>query len=230
MSQLNKDLLPILIWDGVLSKMYNYYDGKSPNNHAYAVSVYMFLYKSARIQGNIRVLAKDVFIKKGVGISSAKLAQVKRDLTQMKLIKTIRPREKNGQYSTESYIEVKYVWHPEKIDKLAYQESDETLKYKIAKKLLLNLYPNLEPIYPQNEGGFDFEIDIEIHGEKEVVYANYFYFENNLLKASTAFSQGGEFDFTIPTDKVSELILYLASQEQYSFDSVNEILQMTSSN
>jgi hypothetical protein len=94
----------------------------------------------------------------------------------------------------------------------------------------MHLYPNLEPIYSQNEYGYDFEIDIEIHGKKEVVYASYFYFEDNLLKCNTEFSQGGEFDFTIPTDKVSELILYLASQEQYSFDSINEILQMTGSN
>lgn len=224
------EYLPIVIYVDTLSKMYKFYEGKSPNNHAYATALYIFLYKSARMGNNVRVHHKDVFIKKGIGISSEKLAQVKRDLTEMGLMETIRPRDNNGRYTSERYLKVKYVWSKEKIDKLAYQESDETLKFKIAKKLLLNSYPNLEPIYSEDEAGFDFGIDIEIHGKKEVIYASYFYFEDNLLKGSTEFSQGGEFNFTIPTDRVSELILYLASQERYSFDSINDVLQMTSLN
>ena len=217
---------PIIMYDDLLSKIYNFYKDKKINNHANTLSLYVFLYKTARIQNNIRVYAKDVFIKKGVGISTEKLRHSKSDLQEMGLIKIIRPRDKNGRYTPESYIEVSYVWKKKTIDKLLYQESDETLRYKIAKKLLMDEYSDFESIYPQND--LDFEIEVNLHGKKEVLFASYFYFENNILKFNTELS-GGECNFTLPTEKVNDILLYLANKEEYTFESINRILQMKSS-
>lgn len=227
MAELNRDkklFLPVVVNIDTLSKIYNFYEDKKINNHAYALSVYMFLYKTARMQNNIRTYANNEFIKKGVGISSEKLNQVKKDLKEMELIETIRPRDKNGQYTSKSYIEVKYVWKKETLHKLLYQESDEILKYKIAKNLLMSLYSDFENI---EDNLIMHEIPLTIHNKEEVIDACSFYFEDNLLKGNTAFS-GGEFNFTVPTDRVSEIILSLVSQEEYSFETINKILQMKS--
>lgn len=221
-----KPSYPIIMHIDIDSKIYNFYQDKKINNHANTLAAYVFYYKSARKQGNIRVKIKDVFIKKGLGISTEKLRQTKKDLVEMGLIKIIRTREKNGQFSSEIYIEVSYVWKEETVNKLLYRESDETLKYKIAKKLLMDKYSDLEEIYPQND--LDFEIEVNLHGKKEVVFASYFYFEKNILKFNTELS-GGECNFTLPTEKVNDILLSLANQERYTFESINRILQMKSS-
>jgi len=220
-----KKLYPIVVEEDILSKIHNFYKGKKKNRTSDAYSMYIFCYKTARIQKNIRIWADNTFIKEGLGLSAEKVSLVKKDLKEMGLIEQIRPRERNGQFSKKSFIEVKYVWKEETIEKLFNQESQETLKYKIAKNLLMNLYSNLEPIYSQDELGLDFEIEIEIHGKREMITANYFYFDDGRLKFNTEFSQGGEFDFTVKKDKMFEWILYLAKQEQYSFDTINKILQ-----
>lgn len=226
-TQKTKDPLPIIIHTSIDTMMYRYYQNKKINNHAYALAVYVFLYKTVRIQNNIRTWAKNIFIQKGLRISHQKLALVKNDLIAMGLIKVKKGRDNKGRFSNKSYIEVQYVWKEKTIKKLFCQKYNETTQYKVAKKLLMMKYENLEPIYSKNAFGFDFEINLTLKGTKQMQFPSYFYFENNLLKANFEFSQGNEVNYTIPTNEVSDIILELANQEQYSFESINKVLQVT---
>lgn len=99
--------LPIVIHDEILSRIYNYYKEKGKNDTAIAYGVYTFLYKTARIQNNIRVYASDRFIREGTGVGRDKLKDIKRDFKNLGLIETIRPRDSRGHFTKEFYIEVK---------------------------------------------------------------------------------------------------------------------------
>ena len=215
-----KELYPIMLQDNILSRIYNFYKEKEKNRTSDAYSMYVFLYKNVRMQSNIRVWCDNTFIQKGLGLSAEKVRLVKKDLIEMELIELIRPRESNGQFSAKSFIEVKYVWKEKTVDKLFYKESDDTLKYKIAKKLLMHFeYIESRELY---------EIDINLNGKQDVLFTMLFHFEDNILKATADFSDGREFVFTVPTDRVHEIIMDLAKEQEYSFQDINEILQMKS--
>lgn len=216
----DKQTLPIVIHDDILSKIYNYYKDKEKNDTALAYGVYTFLYKTARIQNNIRVYANDEFIKKGTGIGRDKLKQIKGDLKSLELIDTIRPRIK-GKYTQVSYIEVKYVWKPETIDKLFYKESSETTLYKIARELLLNNFDDFEEI----KLNYKYSFSIWINGKDEEIYAEYFYFDSGLLKCTAAFQNGNEIDYTVPESEVGEVIKDLADSYKFNFTAISNVLQ-----
>lgn len=215
--------LPIVIYDDILSKIYNYYIDKKINNTAIAYGVYVFLYKTVRIQNNNRVYATDVFIRKGTGIGSNKLKEIKKDLKELELIKTIRPRNKQGLYEDKSYLEISFIWKPETLEKLFYQESSETIDYKIAKELLLCNFNEYEEI-SSSDGGFDFVIIVD--GREEFICSDKFYLEDGLLKCEAEFDSGNSITYTIPTDRAYEIITKLADSYKYNFTAIKKVLKM----
>lgn len=218
-----KDKLPIVIHDDILSKIYTYYKDKKINDTALAYGIYTFLYKTARIQNNIRVYATDKFIKDGTGIGANKLKQIKRDLRALELIKTVRPRDKNGHYTKEFYIEVKYIWKPESMEKLFYQGGDDTARYKIARELLLCNFDEFEEIKAQRE----YEFNISLNGEEQEVYTENFYFENDLLKCNAFLSNSDSaIDYTVPENQVGDIVIDLANSYKFNFTAIDRVLQM----
>lgn len=214
-------LLPIVIHDDILSRVYNYYKDKKINDTALLYGVYAFLYKTARIQNNIRVYANDTFIRNGTGIGKQKLMQIKKDLKELELIETIRPRDKNGHYTKEFYIEVKYVWKPEAADKLFYQEPTEQTRYKIARELLLcnfNEYEEIEANYT--------EFEISVNGVDEVISTESFYFEDELLKCTADFNGGNQIEYTVPKVQAGEIIIELVNNYKFNFRAIDKVLQM----
>lgn len=215
--------LPIVIHDDILSRIYNYYLDRKINNTVIAYGVYVFLYKTVRIQGNNRVYATDTFIKKGTGIGSNKLKEIKRDLKDIGLIETIRPRNKQGMYEDKSYLEVKFVWKPETLDRLFCQESNEMIQYKIAKELLLTNFPNHEEIQSNQEYPYAFPIFKD--GREDILYADTFYFDDEFLKCEAEFGNSGNIiTYTVPSDRVMEIILELADSYSYNFAAVKNVL------
>lgn len=219
---MDRQILPVVIHDDILSKIYNYYQDKPTNDTGLAYGIYTFLYKTARIQNNIRVYANDTFIRNGVGVGKQKLMQVKKDLKELGLIETIRPRDKNGHFTKEFYIEVKYVWKSETADKLFYQEPTEQTRYKIARELLLcnfNEYEEIEANY--------YEFEISVNGVDEIITTESFYFEDELLKCTAEFISGNEIEYTVPSEQAGEIIIELANSYKYNFNAIDRVLQMS---
>jgi len=214
--------LPVVIHDDILSKVYNFYKDKSINDTGIAYGVYIFLYKTARIQNNVRVYASDSFIREGVGIGKNKLMHVKRDLKEMGLIETIRPRDKNGHFTKEFYIEVKFVWKSETTDKLFYQEATNQTRYKIARELLLQNFNEYEEI----EAGY-YEFEISINGRDETIAAESFYFEDEILKCTASFNGGNQIEYTVPSVQAGDIIIELANNYKFSFKAIDKVLQMS---
>jgi len=214
--------LPVVIHDDILSKVYNFYKDKSINDTGIAYGVYIFLYKTARIQNNVRVYASDSFIREGVGIGKNKLMHVKRDLKEMGLIETIRPRDKNGHFTKEFYIEVKFVWKSETTDKLFYQEATNQTRYKIARELLLQNFNEYEEI----EAGY-YEFEISINGRDETIATESFYFEDEILKCTASFNGGNQIEYTVPSVQAGDIIIELANNYKFSFKAIDKVLQMS---
>jgi len=220
-----KQVLPIVIHDDLLSKIYNYYKDKKINDTGLAYAVYIFLYKTARIQNNIRVYASDSFIREGVGIGKAKLMQIKKDLKELELIETIRPRGKDGHFTKEFYIEVKFIWKNETLDKLMYQEATEATLYKLARELLRTNFDEYEEIESSEEHYFSIVVD----GREEEIIANSFYFEEDLLKCTAEFVTGNTYEYTVPTEQAGEIIQELANSYKFNFTAISKVLLMDSS-
>jgi len=216
----DKEVLPVVIHDDIFSKIYNYYKDLKPNDTALSYGVYTFLYKTARIQNNIRIYATDTFIKKGTGIGTDKLKKIKRDLKELDLIQLIRPRDKNGRYTDESYIEVKYVWKPDALDKLFYQDDTDLIRYKIARELLLNNFDDYETIKCNELKGFY----VSVNGREEGITANTFYFECNVLKCEAEFSSGNIIVYTVPEDRAMEIIIDLANNYKFNLNAIIAVL------
>lgn len=192
--------LPIVIHDEILSRIYNYYKEKGKNDTAIAYGVYTFLYKTARIQNNIRVYASDSFIREGTGVGRDKLKDIKRDFKNLGLIETIRPRDSRGHFTKEFYIEVKYVWKNETMNKLFYQEDTMTTRYKIAKALLKHNFEDCEPI----KAGRLYEFEAIFNGREEIVTADEFYIEDDLLKCTAMFDSENIIEYTVPTEQARD--------------------------
>lgn len=220
--------LPVVIHNDIMSKIYNYYhEGNRRNDTGIAYAIYAFLYHTARRQNNIRVYANDTFIRNGVGIGSDKLKIIKRDLRKMGLIESIRPRDKKGHFTDKSYIEVKFVWKGETVEKLFYQENSLTTEYKIARALLIDDFNPYEEI----ESSVGFEFEAVVNGEEVFLYTDRFYFNDDEVLIAIAGFNGGEddFDYTVTTDKVNEVILELAGNYKYSLDAVINTLSNNTS-
>jgi len=220
-----KQVLPIVIHDDLLSKIYNYYKDKKINDTGLSYAVYIFLYKTARIQNNIRVYASDSFIRDGVGIGNNKLKEIKRDLRELELIETIRPRDKNGHFTKEFYIEVKFVWKNETLDKLMYQEATEQTLYKLARELLLTNFDEYEEIETETE----YEFNIVVNGREETITTNSFYFEDGLLKCTAEFSCENTYEYTVPTEQVAEIVQELANGYKFNFNAISKVMLMNGS-
>ncbi len=222
MSIKDNTVLPIVIYDDILSKVYNFYKDKDINNTGIAYGVYVFLYKTARIQNNIRVYASDNFIREGVGIGRDRLKQVKKDLKEMGLIETIRPRDKNGHFTKEFYTEVKFIWKSETTDKLFYQESTKQTRYKIARELLLLNFDE----YNEIEADY-YEFEISINGRDETIETESFYFENGILKCIASFNGDNQIEYTVPSEQAGDIIIELANNYKFSFNAIDKVLQMS---
>ena len=220
-----KQVLPIVIHDDLLSKIYNYYKDKKINDTGLSYAVYIFLYKTARIQNNIRVYASDSFIREGVGIGTDKLKEIKRDLRELKLIETIRPRDKNGHFTKEVFIEVKFIWKNETLDKLMYQEATEQTLYKLAKELLLTNFDEYEEIKSNTE----YEFNIVVNGREEIITADSFYFDEGLLKCTAEFSYENTYEYTVPTEQVAEIVQELANGYKFNFNAISKVMLMNGS-
>lgn len=219
----DKKKLPIVIYDDVLSLIYNFYLEKRIKNTAVAIAFYLFLYKTVRIQENIRVYATDSFIKKGLGIGTNKLKEVKRDLKEMGLIETIRPRNKQGMFEDKTYTEVKFIWKPETLDKLFYSESSDETEIKIAKELLLNNFGANESIKSNINDFYTFIIFKD--GQEVELSADSFYFDDGLLKCEAEFGlSGNTITYTIPSDRVAEIVLDLANSYTFNFKTIQKTL------
>lgn len=215
--------LPVVIHDDIMSMIYNYYhEGNRRNDTGLAYAIYAFLYHTARRQNNIRVYATDTFIRKGVGIGSDKLKVIKRDLRAMDLIEIIRPRDNKGHFTDKSYIEVKFVWKGETVDKLFYQENSSATEYKIARSLLIN---NFNP-YEEIKSSELFEFNAVLNGQDASLFADSFYFDDNdVLVAIAGFHEGeNDFDYTVTTEKVNDVIMVLARSYKFSFIAVMNTL------
>lgn len=199
--------------------MQAYYEDKR-NNFAIAMSLYVFLYANGRRQDNQRVWATDNFIRKGTGLSRQKLLQAQRDLDAMGLVEFGMRRSNNGKFE-KSYRKVIHMWKPEALNKLFSQENNETLEYKLAKKLLQHIYSDGSPIEPMK----DFMCELEIRGKMDEHFVEYFYFEDDLLKCLIEFSKGDPLEYTVPTSKVKEIVLALAEEQQYSFETLRSLLK-----
>ncbi len=217
-----EQLLPIVINDDILSKIYNYYQGRKQNHTGIAYGMYMFLYKTARIQNNIRVYATESFLRRGLGIGIKTIRSVKAELKEMGLIEEIHKRINGGVFE-KRYFEVKFVWKPETLEKLFYQESSLTTEYKIARELLVN---NFDP-YEEIESGSGFDFDAVVNGQDAILSANTFYFdEDQVLIAVTGFNgYEGDFNYTVTTDRAGEVIRELAGSYKFSFVAILKTLQ-----
>jgi len=225
MSSENKEVLPIVIHDDLLSKIYNYYKDKKINDTGLSYAVYIFLYKTARVQNNIRVYASDSFIREGVGIGNNKLKKIKRDLRELGLIETIRPRGKNGHFTKEFYIEVKFIWKNETLDKLMYQEATEQTLYKLARELLLTNFDEYEEI----KSNINYEFNIVVNGREEIIIADSFYFEEGILKCTVEFVTGNTYEYTVPTEQVGEIVQELANGYKFNFNAISKVMLMNGS-
>lgn len=217
------EYLPVIIHDDIMSKIYNYYHEKNcKNDTGIAYAIYAFLYHTARRQNNIRVYATDTFIRNGVGIGSDKLKIIKRDLRIMGLIENIRHRNHKGHFTKESYIEVKFVWKGETVEKLFNREKNLTTEYKVARALLIN---NFNP-YEEIESSKGFEFEAVVNSQEIILYADKFYFnDDEVLIAITGFHDGEEdFDYTVTTDRINEVIIALVRNYKFSFNAVMHIL------
>lgn len=218
--------LPIVIHDDILSKIYNYYKSKSRNDTGIAYGVYTFLYKTARIQNNIRVYASDGFIREGVGIGRDKLKDIKRDLKELELIELIRPRDNKGHFTKEFYIEVKFVWKNETLNKLFYQEDTMQTRYKIARELLKQNFDECEPIAAQKT----YEFEITVNAREEIIIADEFYIEDNLLKCTAMFDSENTIEYTVPSLRAGEIIQELANGYKFNLTAITNVLMMDNEN
>jgi len=216
--------LPIVIHDDILSRVYNFYKDKKINDTGLAYGVYIFLYKTARIQNNIRVYASDSFIREGVGIGYDKLKQIKRDLKDMELIETIRPRDKNGHFTKEFYIEVKFVWKNETLNKLFYQEDTMQTRYKIARELLKQNFEEYEPIKAHNT----YEFGAVFNGQETTIRTDEFYIEDDLLKCIAEFDGGNTIEYTVPSFRAGEIFQELAKGYKFNLTAITNVLMMNS--
>jgi len=188
------------------------------------MGLYCFLYDSARQQDNIRVWTTDKFICDGTGLGKRLLTAIKHDLINMGLIEVHHDRKSSSGVFGKRYIEVKYVWKPEAVDKLFYQEDSDTTRYKIARALLIE---NFQP-YEEIEYAYDdlVEFEVEMNGRYELVHAESFYFnEDGQLIARVGFSgDEASFDYTVPTHRTGELIIDLANSYKFSFNGILKTL------
>lgn len=216
-----KSELPVVIHQSIMAKIYDYYLSKKINHYLLALGLYTYLYSTVRRQNNIRVWVTDTFIRKGTGIGQRLLPTIKNDLIQMDLISIHHDRKVNGVLG-KRYIEVKYVWKPEALEKLFYQEQSETTEYKIARRLLTENFNPYEEIV-----GEAVEFDVEVNGRDEILWGDTFYFnDDEILIARVGFNGEEEvMEYTVPKNMVGEIITNLASNYKYTIKGVLNALQ-----
>lgn len=217
-----KSKLPIVIHRSIKAKIFDYYIDRKKNYWAYSMGLYCFLYDTVRYQKNNRVWTTNSFIKKGTGLSERIIPQIKKDLIKMELIEIHRERNSQGKLGKQ-YIEVKFVWKPDAVERLFYQETDETVEYKIARELLINNFIPYEEIQSSQE----YEFEPEVRGTETTLYADTFYFNDDyLLVAKASFHTYEEnIDYIVPKEHVNEIILDIVSRYNFTFKGVLNALK-----
>lgn len=198
--------IPIVINDDLFTKIQNYYKNQTVNNSGISISLYTFLYKTARIQNNIQVFCTNTFIKDGLGFGLATIKKAKHDLIDMGLIETIQSKDKAGRFG-KSYIKVNHIWGLESFKSIT--------KYTVAKNLLLEKFGQ-NPIVINNP----IWISANIRNKEEDFEVDYFYFEDDLLKCRLLLDEYDLeiFDYTIPTNEIEDILYQLVESFHYDFE------------
>ena len=212
------DGLPIVIHTGIVSMMYKYYHG-GKIYLAMALGLYIYYYYTARFQGNVRVHAKDVFMRKGTGIGQKLIAKLKNDLVNMGLIEFQRGKTKDGRF-TKTYTKVNYVWGKEAFDKLNHQDDYETKRYKIARAMLMHYHGEDEIIHSDELMEFETEKD----GMDLCITASEFTFSDGHLYAYACVNNGNDFMYKIPTSSIMGVVETLATDKGFPLDEVMAVV------
>jgi hypothetical protein len=206
---------PIVIHISVLDTIYNFYAGRNKNRWYATVSLYTFLYTTARKQKTQRVWATDEFIHKGTGLSRRVITEAKNDLKRIGLIDIHKERDKDGRIK-KTYIELRLIWKSETIKKLFYQEQDESTEYKIARNLLLNNFG--EEYRFKTEYSYSFYI--EMNGFDVDMETDVFFFRDELLMCEALIKDSDVEEVIVPTSLVEEIIKDIVSMYSYKIGAV----------
>lgn len=217
----SKEELPVVIHISIFTKVYEYFKAKGKlSKYVEAIGMYAYLYQLARKQPNIRIWATIEYISRGTGLTRKKVISIKSDLVKIGLLEIHKEPNTKGKFG-KTYIEVKFVWKPETLQKLFYQEQNETTQYKISKALLLEYFG--EGYKFETEEMYDFEL--EMNGVDVVISSNLFYFDDNRLVCDGIVSAATEVDyFIVPTDRVNEIIREIASMYTYKTEVIYKAL------
>ena len=140
----------------------------------------------------------------------------------MGLIQIHHERKSYGVFG-KRFIEIKFVWKKEALDKLFYQEDSSVTEYKISKALLVS---NFVP-YQEMKAKDYFYFDAKLKGVDLQLRADMFYFneEYKLLAWAEVVNSDGKIDYTIPKLRIKEVIEHLASSYSYRLSAVLRALQ-----
>ncbi len=216
------ELLPVVIHTSIFTKIFEYYQNSPSRSNRYmdSLALYTHLYFLARKQPNIRIWASLSYLSKGTSWTPKKIINVKSDLEHIGLIKIHKSRNKNGSFGKQ-YIEVKFVWKPETLQKLFYQEQNETTEYKIAKALLIENFG--EGYRFETDDFYDF--DMEMNGADVMLSSNEFYFDDNKLICNALINGGDGIEYLIvPTERVKEIIREIAGRYTYPPEAIYRAL------
>lgn len=167
-----KSTLPIIIHPSIVTLILKYYVDKEINDTRIALSLYMHLYYTARLQNNIQVHAKNVYLMKGLGIGETVLVRVKADLVRMGLIKYVYKKE-NGKVKN-TYIKVNHIWGKAAIDKIT--GKTDPLILQMAKRYLADVYLAFDSICTVND---IFLPSVNIDGIDHTFVEGYVYLSND---------------------------------------------------
>ncbi len=212
-----KSDLPIVIYGGIKSKIYSYYQDKKRNYSLLALGLYVYLYDAARIQNNIRVWLTDGFIRKATGVGQDTLTSIKKDLIAMELIDIHHEKKEDGTFG-KRYIEVKFVWKREAARTLFHEKDDSQTEYKILKTLLKN---GFRP-YDQMKSAYPIFFSTKLKGIDVELEADLFHFDDKfrlIANAKVAYSDG-LIKYTIPRDRIKEVMERIASSYRYQLSDV----------
>ncbi len=212
-----KDDVPIQMHCSLQFKMRAFLNEKYGTQKYFpdCLALYVYLYQTARHQGNIRVWLNRSFIKKAMGWGQTKVYRTRDLLEEMGLIETMTSddnKTKTGKIQGKIFLQVNLVWTPEKIElnevevglKQAGSNLDEIIQNRTLKNLIINnLGYEIETdsaftFYEILNGGVDLE-----------AYVFRFEGENNKLIAHGGYEGEEDFAYTVPMDMLTEVLEHI---------------------
>ncbi len=193
--------LPIIINPSIVTLILKYYMEREINDTRIALSLYMHLYYTSRMQNNVQVWAKDVYLMGGLGIGKTVLVRVKADLVRLGLIKYIYHRE-NGKVKN-TYIKVNHIWGRAAINKLT--GKTDSLILEMAKRYLLDVYLAYDPICKVNDIFLpSFNIDGVDHS---FVGGDIYISDDDIINVYGKTDQGAEMDYTFSAEDAANIYM-----------------------